>query len=291
MNPQQLFIIGTGRCGSSLVHRLLAHHPQYAFISNIDDRLSWLNLKGRYNRKLLNSSYSFINERFSPSEGYRLILQQIHKEYAFSQQDLTPNEVTPDTANKYQIFVTERLQAQNATHYLHKYTGWSRIAFFHHIFPQAKFVHIVRDGRDVALSWLNQPWWPGHKALKNWYWGNLTTDEMKLWHNNENADLVLSAIGWKHLIESIIQGQKQIPSEQFMTLRYEDLIQQPERQLQSIVEFNELDMHPDIQHALENTHIHRQSLGQFHKKLDSTTQSMLTELLYSQLAYYNYTDN
>lgn len=44
-----LFIVGTGRCGSTMVHEVLAHHQDIGFISNADNRLSGLNQRGRGN--------------------------------------------------------------------------------------------------------------------------------------------------------------------------------------------------------------------------------------------------
>ena len=47
-----LFIIGTGRCGSTLVQELIAQHPDVGFISNVDMALAPFNPKGRANRLL-----------------------------------------------------------------------------------------------------------------------------------------------------------------------------------------------------------------------------------------------
>jgi len=43
-----------------------------------------------------------------------------------------------------------RIDSQKKPVFIHKYTGWSRIAFFKEIFPEARFVHVIRDGRAVA---------------------------------------------------------------------------------------------------------------------------------------------
>src|SRR3989442_1173581 len=44
-----LFIIGTGRCGSTIVQEMLTRHPDVAFVSNVDEFASRLNLKGTWN--------------------------------------------------------------------------------------------------------------------------------------------------------------------------------------------------------------------------------------------------
>ena len=50
--PRIVFVVGTGRCGSSLVHEMIAPHHDVGFVSNIDDNLPFLDLKGRYNNLL-----------------------------------------------------------------------------------------------------------------------------------------------------------------------------------------------------------------------------------------------
>jgi hypothetical protein len=42
------FVIGTGRCGSTLVQEVLARHPEVGFVSNLEDKLPLLDLCGRW---------------------------------------------------------------------------------------------------------------------------------------------------------------------------------------------------------------------------------------------------
>ena len=76
-----VFFVGTGRCGSSLVHEIFARHPEVGFVSNIDDRLASLGRLGARN----NAIYRRIPEgmtrkgrpRFAPSEAYRLLDREV----------------------------------------------------------------------------------------------------------------------------------------------------------------------------------------------------------------------
>src|SRR5690242_3167524 len=45
-------VIGTGRSGTTLVQETLSRHPATGFISGLDDKLSRLNLSGRWNSRL-----------------------------------------------------------------------------------------------------------------------------------------------------------------------------------------------------------------------------------------------
>ena len=39
MTSEFAFVLGTGRCGSTLVHELVARHPDVGFLSNLEDRV------------------------------------------------------------------------------------------------------------------------------------------------------------------------------------------------------------------------------------------------------------
>src|SRR4051812_13520045 len=47
-----VFIIGSGRCGTTLVHELLCRHPETGFVSNVSDKLSMLDLDGGWTNRL-----------------------------------------------------------------------------------------------------------------------------------------------------------------------------------------------------------------------------------------------
>ena len=46
------FMLGTGRCGSTIVGQVVAMHDQVGFIANVDDRFAGLNRKGRMNNRI-----------------------------------------------------------------------------------------------------------------------------------------------------------------------------------------------------------------------------------------------
>src|SRR6266508_3531321 len=84
------FVIGTGRCGSSLVTEVIARHPEVGFVSGLDDKLPGLDLPGRWNNALFRRSsprdaglVTFRHRsrylergrlRVAPSEGWKLLM-------------------------------------------------------------------------------------------------------------------------------------------------------------------------------------------------------------------------
>ncbi|MEW5987747.1 MAG: sulfotransferase [Chloroflexota bacterium] len=82
------------------------------------------------------------------------------------------------------------------------------------LFPQAQFVHIIRDGRDVALSMLEK-------------WGQ------KEWH----IDLYFTARNWVRRIRQARASGARLGAARYYELRYEALTQDPAGQLKPLCQF------------------------------------------------------
>jgi hypothetical protein len=85
------------------------------------------------------------------------------------------------------------------------------------LFPQAKFIHIIRDGRDCAASF-----------YRRWR----RTPELTIYR-------------WKHVV-SVGKRQGLALTDRYLELRYEDLTLDPEGGLQRICAFLGLPFHPDL---------------------------------------------
>ncbi|MFC1748171.1 sulfotransferase [Pseudomonadota bacterium] len=239
-----VFFVGTGRCGSSLIHEIISKHEDVGFISNIDDNLPYFDLKGRWNnqlyRSLLGNKTTKGKLRFAPSEAYKLIARQVSPVYENSCRDLTESDVTPWLKQRFRDFFEQRAAIQGKSIFTHKYTGWSRIGFFSSIFPEAKFIHIVRDGRAVANSWLQMPWWNGYKGPENWLWGELTQPYLEEWKEGNCSFPLLAGIGWKLLLNSYATSAASLSDQQYMEIRLEDIVEQPRDSFEKLLSFSGL---------------------------------------------------
>ncbi len=170
-------MLGTGRCGSTLVHEVLCQHEDVAFLSNLEDRGRAGGLltasNGRLYRRLPPSVTQKGGARFAPSEGYRALSREVSPVLEYSERDLQASDATPWLTGRLQRFFTARAQRSPERLYLHKFTGWPRASFLYAVFPESRFVHVVRDGRAVANSWLQMPWWLGYRGPENWHFGRL----------------------------------------------------------------------------------------------------------------------
>jgi Sulfotransferase family len=85
---------------------------------------------------------------------------------------------------------------------------------------QARFVHLIRDGRDVAVS-------RGARAVKRGREATPAADEAET---------------WKRRIEGAREQAQDV--NHYLELRYEDLIADPEATLRRVCEFSELEFDP-----------------------------------------------
>lgn len=128
-----------------------------------------------------------------------------------------------EIANRQQV---DRWSEHTPSHLLHL----PEIKAF---FPDALIVHVIRDGRDVALS-LAKPGWV--KPLP--------------WHKHRLR--VAAALYWEWMVRKGRDYGKTIGPD-YLEIRYEDLVQQPRTTLASVSRF--------IDHELDYDQIQRVAIG------------------------------
>ena len=104
-------------------------------------------------------------------------------------------------------------------------------------FPDARFLHIVRDGRDVALSLMKQ------EAIRPFKWG-------------PKPDLVAAALFWEWIVGKGVDNQHAV-APNYMEVRYGDLVLRPREVLATISEF--------IGHDMDYDRIQRAGIGSVSK--------------------------
>jgi hypothetical protein len=159
----------------------------------------------------------------SHRDNLRRLIGDLYRDYFFKQRFLERGlDISQDTLldlvvdPTYTELIDQILKATAASH--HK-SGWGNkkpsyalsTEEIEALFPKARFVHIVRDGRDVVLSMRK-----ASKSLfeQNWYF---------------------AARDWRsHVIEGRRTGQSLGP--RYMEIRYESLLQDPVTALKSILD-------------------------------------------------------
>ncbi|MEV4629697.1 sulfotransferase [Micromonospora sp. NPDC049523] len=256
-------VVGTGRCGSTLVQELLSRHPAVGFVSGLDDKLARLNPKGRFNGALyrrsaprpagmtsLRHSRRLLERgrlRVAPSEAYHLLDRHVLGGFSRPCRDLLAEDLTPFVARRLRAFFDDRIARQGCEQLVQHVTGWPRTGFLHAAYPDLRVVNVVRDGRAVANSWLQMGWWDGWRGPDNWIYGSLPDDLRQEWAESGQSFQVLAALGWKMLMEAFAQARLRHPADQWLDVRYEDLVAQPREEVGRMLDFLGLDWSPAFQ--------------------------------------------
>ncbi len=286
-----VFIIGTGRCGSTLLHEIVAKHRDAAFLNSWEDNHQKLAVIGRWGKLLYGNAHQLPRtwrKKFAPSEAYRLISRKVSPIYVRPCRDLTAEDVSPWLEGAFREFFTQYYKREGCPVFTHKYTGWSRIGFFSRIFPEAKFIHIVRDGRAVANSWLQMKWWGGYEGPQNWLWGELSEADRQEWLENDKSFVTLAGISWRILMESYENQKNALGSEHYLEIRYEDFLENPRDKLGEVLNFSGLDWTTDFDRQFNRFDIRKSRAKAYEKDLNEKQLAQLDASLSEMLEKYGY---
>ena len=217
-----VFVIGTGRCGTTALMDLIAYHGEFAWPSQYTARWPARPRLAALSRivELPPFSSRLRFARFVPkhAENYAEWDERFPG-FAEPFRDLVASDVTPLVEERIRASVRDLTRFQRKPRYITKYTGWSRIGFVKAIFPDAKFIHIVRDGRAVAYSYTTMPWWDGWAGAERSRW-SLPEPMLRELERHDRSFVALAALQWRMLIDGISQASATLSDDDVLLLRY-----------------------------------------------------------------------
>lgn len=224
MNPY-VFIVGCPRSGTTLLQRIVNSHPEIAvapeshWIPRLYAKPWAATERGMISRKLvtrllahpkfrrLNLGSDDVAELAEKAERstYSELVSAIFDLYGTAQGKPLVGDKTPDYVRAIDIL--------------------------HRLWPSARFVHVIRDGRDVALSMLD---WPKVDPKP----GRFAT-----W----NREKILTAAAWWEL--NVRLGRRagnSLGSHLYREVQYELLVNSPETECRALCEFLAVDFDESI---------------------------------------------
>ncbi|NBE94224.1 sulfotransferase [Nonomuraea sp. KC401] len=111
-------------------------------------------------------------------------------------------------------------------------------------FPDARFVQLIRDGRDVVagmladpacLTWFKPAMVTGQTEFPNAFFGISKDEHLDRWR--EMPDSGKSALRWRSAVRVSAELRRTLPEERLLTLRYEDLVLRPPQSVATLTEF------------------------------------------------------
>lgn len=174
------------------------------------------------------------------------------------------------------------------------------IDFLSQAFPGSQFIHIIRDGRDAALSYSKKPWLQSSQAKsgKTEPGGYSYGPYARFWVEPElvekfetTTDIHRCVWAWRRFTESALEGMSKLPKNRCYELRYEALVNNPADEADRLLKFM------SIESPLSREQFHRAvskakptSVGQWKKELSIDQQQQVEAeagALLSKLGYIN----
>lgn len=247
-----IFIVGTGRCGSTVFHEMFTQHPQVAYLSGLLLRFPQLPALNRRAMHLIDAPIvgGFARRRFRPAEHWPF--WEAHcRGFSVPFRDLFAGDVRPPVKAHLTRVFGELTTARRARLVV-KLSGWPRIGFLSEIFPDARFIHIMRDGRAVANSLLNADFWLGHRGPRHWQWGDLPSALEREWVGSGRSFVTLAGIQWKLLMDAFEKARGLVPPSHYLELRYDGLVRDPKGAFARVLDFCELPFTPEFGTVLDS---------------------------------------
>ncbi|HUR96265.1 MAG TPA: sulfotransferase [Gemmatimonadales bacterium] len=284
-----IFIVGTGRCGSTALHHILGPHPRLMWLSGFAEEFPY---RPSWNRWAVTAVGNplvrrIFGSRIKPQESYGFWYKHA---YGFGEpgRDLVASDVTPRVRKQVRSVLAQMLSARR-DRMLIKLTGWSRIGFLNEIFGDAKFIHIVRDGRAVASSLLhiNQWQWRGWYGPYSWRYGPLSEADQAAWDASGRSFVALAGIQWRIHTGAIESARQALDPARFLTVKYEQFCEDPWDICRGVLDFAELEHDPAFERHVKASPI-KDMTSRWRKDLNLDQQMLLTGLLRNELARYGY---
>jgi hypothetical protein len=239
-----VFLLGAGRSGTTLLYKLLSLHPDIAYITNYENRfgppIPWA-LIGRTVR----SQVSLKREMWFDAGGNAyMVTRRLWRKlfpapcegeavYRRCGIPLLVDDTLPDERVALRLRRSlERIRAASGCPVLlsKRTANNRRIEWLAKAFPEARFIHVIRDGREVAHSLRHVEWWHGHTV----FWARRTPTQMEA---EGVPALEICARNWVEEVEAIRRSLGALDPAQSHKIRYEDLVADPVTALERTLAF------------------------------------------------------
>ena len=268
-NPieRPIFMIGAPRSGTTLIADIVSFHEDLGWFSNYCARyhrypqaaaLSRLVDIPLVGNLLRGKEASGGKNRWKSRLPYPREAYSIWDHYCrpgFSIEYLFNLRPTPKEKDDIRSFIHKVLRYQGKKRFFNKMTGPARIGYLSEIFPDACFIHIIRDPRAVVSSLLNVHFWINYGGYDSPWWKNgLVDDYARMWKASGENPSVLAAVQWRQIIEHARCEVEALADSSitYMEVKYEDFTAHPETGLEEILKSAGLSPSRRVEFNLKN---------------------------------------
>lgn len=254
-----VFVIGPARSGTTLVYKALCLHPRAAWFSQYSRRLPSLAPVAVLNRfaasrPALRDRAWFGRDRSNAYVyGRRRRLAErawpmpVEAEPVYRSCGIPEGELDR-AADDQRAALRRRFEG------LRRWSGGDvvvakrvannrRIGLLADVFPDARFVVVLRDGRDVAASLSRVDWW---SDCHLWWYGGTPRD----WESEGGDPWECCARHWVAEVEAVERGLATVDAARVRRVRYEEVVEDPSGALGPVASFAGLEVTAEYAAAL-----------------------------------------
>jgi omega-hydroxy-beta-dihydromenaquinone-9 sulfotransferase len=266
-----IFIIGAPRSGTTLLYNTLCNHKDLGYMT-LNAIRAGVHRRGRflgYRKGTLLKFYNLFYRKKEDTLPHEA--NQFWKKYFGSYNYLTEEDFIPEMAYHYKKIVLNVQKISGKRRFINKNIQHAlRIRLLKHIFDDAKFIHIIRDGRDSAYStYVNAT-----KLPMSEYLANLKNKILKDKFNPNRSELYNYGLAWQVLVKRA-RDAMYFGDESYYEIRYENLVTTPNEIFQEIISFAELEWYDDFTKHIPK--VINQNLKWLHEISDSELKKDLEE--------------
>lgn len=207
--PREVFphFVGCGRSGTTLFRNIFDANSRLAMTHEAHFVGPMAKLRSRYESQGRFDTATFVADLYQDSNFVRQGLDRSAVSVALDESQPT------NYAGAVRTVYTVYADGEGKELYGDKTPGSViHIGLLGSLFPEAKFVHIIRDGRAVALSYLERPEWGPNNMAE-------------------------AANHWKSRVNRGREAGRALGPERYLEARYEDMVDDPEGGTRRICEF------------------------------------------------------
>jgi hypothetical protein len=287
-----ILCFGTGRGGTTVFLRVLSEHPDLGWFSNFTHR---------FHHKLFFPLAFLSRIRDLPGIGDAIPYdwkicpkpREANKLYramtggAFTQpKPLAATDADDRQKTIWRNAFKSHLKWHGKPRFVNKHTGFPRCDFFLEIFPDARFVHVLRDGRAVANSLLNVDWWDG--TIENsWWWGDMNPAYLEEFEASGRQPVVLAGIVWKTLMLYNEAELAQVNPDQTFEVNYTDFVADPIEMMDRVRDYCQLPESEIFNRRIKKIKIHNAD-DKWKRDLNDGQKELLMQTIGAELEHFSF---
>lgn len=250
---EPIFFIGVPRSGTTVSFEIFARHKDLGWPSNYTGKFPTMPFFGLVTR-ITDNPFVYLSgqkKQYKKVGYFNRLLHKPDEAYAFwnyytginfSRDFLLDTKAAPKSVTSLNRAAASIISWQGKKRFSAKITGPSRMSYLSSIFPDAKFVHIVRDGRAVVSSLLKVHFWLTEGRIDGPRWSNgLSDDEINEWRIRGEDAADMTAMQWSRIHEIAHQESIDLGPQRYIEVRYEDFMDKPHEIVDELISWTGLE--------------------------------------------------